>query len=90
MANIAEHCSDCIKELGKPFIEVHEWLDEFAIKFPPETHGVFHRKFRHNKEGVEKVRSAWGDDGARAAVIHINRDDGIEFGGVSSLDREMK
>ena len=85
MATLAVHCSDCVKELGEPFTEVHEWLDQLADIFPPAVHGIFHRSLRHNADGVKLVESIWGKDAARAAVIHINRDDGIEFGGRSSL-----
>lgn len=71
MAKKEEHCQDCINELGKPYEEVHEWLDElFALV------GSDHRDIRHNIMGVEKVRKMWGDEAARAAEIHILKDEG--------------
>ena len=39
--------------LGKPFEEVHRWLDEFAGQ-PP--YGMRHRKLRHHLAGIEQVR----------------------------------
>jgi hypothetical protein len=69
MALIEEHCKDCFKSLGKDFREVHEWLDEF---FP--TMGFHHRIMRHHKDGVEEARKKWGDEGAKAAELHIIKD----------------
>jgi hypothetical protein len=69
MPSRAEHCNDCLNELGEEFEQVHVWLDElFRIKGPA------HRKFRHTTEGVETVRHKWGDRAARAAEIHILKD----------------
>ena len=71
MGTLEQHCSDCEAELGEPFTEVHEWLDELQ-----PTYGPMHRPFRHNAESVELVRGQWGDTAARAAEIHIRRDTG--------------
>jgi hypothetical protein len=35
-----------------------------------------HRVIRHNRESVEKLREAFGDEVARAAEIHIEADEG--------------
>jgi len=69
MASFDEHCEDCIRELGKPYPEVHIWLDEFFKKLGPK-----HRDVRHHTGGVEEVRKAWGDEAAKAAQIHIRKD----------------
>jgi hypothetical protein len=37
--------------------------------------GAYHRGYRHNKTGIEEVRKRWGDRAARAAEIHIKRDE---------------
>ena len=69
-----QHCEDCERELGKPFPEVHAWLDAFYGR----DGDVAHRTVRHHLEGVEEVRRRWGDEAARAAVLHIMLDwDGI-------------
>lgn len=71
MPKFEVHCEDCVRELGEPFEEVHQWLDEL-FKFV----GSDHRDIRHNRNGVEKVRGMWGDRAARAAEIHIIADEG--------------
>jgi hypothetical protein len=70
MAHFKVHCEDCVKELGKPYEEVHKWLDEFVEAYG----GMSHRRARHHKKGVEEVRAMWGDEAAKAAEIHILRD----------------
>ena len=74
MATIEEHCRDCLAELGEKFEQVHAWLDELQPEYGP-----MHRPFRHNTEGVERVRTMWGDTAARAAEIHIRKDTGGEI-----------
>jgi hypothetical protein len=32
MASFTEHCAETTEVLGKPFEEVHRWLDEFVGK----------------------------------------------------------
>jgi hypothetical protein len=56
MPSLAEHCAETTAALGKPFEEVHRWLDEFAGK-PP--YGMRHRKLRHHLAGIEQVRKLW-------------------------------
>ncbi len=68
---------DCLNYLGESYEQVHHWLDEYAKQYPVEIFEEKHRSFRHNKEGVEEVRKMWGDTAARAAELHIARD---EFG----------
>lgn len=74
MASLKEHASDCYAELGKGWHVVHRWLDELARIYWP---WMGHRVHRHNKEGVEEVRAKWGDEAARAAEIHILKDEGL-------------
>jgi len=69
MATIDEHSQDCMKELGEPFKEVHEWLDEF---FP--LVGEHHRVKRHHVEGIKEAEKLFGPKGALAAEIHIKKD----------------
>lgn len=70
MASLKTHCEDSLRELGEEFRFVHEWLDELFKCTGPD-----HRRYRHNRKGVEEVRRKWGDRAARAAEIHIRRDD---------------
>jgi len=75
MATLPEHEKDCEERLGEPFTEVHAWLDEFAKKFPVTIFEDQHRKFRHNKQGIEEIRKMWGEKASEAALLHIVRDE---------------
>jgi hypothetical protein len=69
-----EHEEDCEYFLGKPFSEVHAYLDECARHYPVQVFGAKHRVYRHNAYGVEHCKWKWGDEGELAAKIHIVRD----------------
>lgn len=66
-----DHCKRCEEILGKPYAEVHKWLDEL---FHIPQFGPWHRCVRHNLEGVAHVKEMWGDEAAEAAKIHIMDD----------------
>ena len=59
--------------MGKPWEEVHRWLDATARDYFP---WIGHRQIRHHKDGVEMIRRKMGDEAARAAVMHIISDEG--------------
>lgn len=67
----ADHCRESIEKMGKPFAEVHEWLDAFA---GTRDCGMRHRRKRHHLRGIEEVRNLWGNDAAEAARLHIMAD----------------
>ena len=69
----AAHCKECFIKLGRDFDEVHRWLDAPARDYFP---WMGHRQIRHHTEGVEKVRSLFGDEAAEAAEMHIISDEG--------------
>lgn len=71
MATYNEHCQECIEKLGQPFGPVHKWLDELQPTLGPQ-----HRAIRHNEKGIMKVRRLFGDEAAKAARLHIERDEG--------------
>ena len=71
VASFHQHLSTDRRHLGKEFPEVHRWLDAFY-----KTHGTFHREKRHHWEGVEEVRTLWGDEAAKSAELHILLDMG--------------
>ena len=70
MASIKTHCEDCERILGGSYKEVHEWLDEYAKKYPPQIYFEYHRNFRHNAKAIEHL----GFYSKLAAKIHIIRD----------------
>ena len=65
-----KHCQDCIKVLGKPYDEVHAFLDQYFAKLGP----LKHRQELHHKHGIAMVRAKFGDEAAKAAEIHIRED----------------
>ena len=74
MASRKIHCQDCMERLGKPWNEVHKYLDGL---FDYKTKLLNHRTERHHMKGVEYCREQWGEEAALAAKIHIQRDFGI-------------
>ena len=74
MAKIKTHCEDCERLLGKPYKEVHEWLDHYAKKFNPGIYLEYHRQFRHTEKALNKQFEKWGFYRQQAAKIHIIRD----------------
>jgi hypothetical protein len=78
-----DHCKRCEEILGKPFKEVHLWLDEL---FHMKIFGPWHRCVRHNWEGIAQVKAMWGDEAAEAAKIHIMDDLRSEGGMISESD----
>jgi len=71
MQSFEEHCAESVRLFGRPFEQVHRWLDEFAGR-PP--FGMRHRKLRHHHAGIEEARRRWGDEAAAAARAHIVAD----------------
>jgi len=69
LSDLETHCRESREKLRSDFREVHEWLDAYFPEMGPS-----HRKMRHHKEGIEEVRSQWGDEAAQAAKIHIEAD----------------
>jgi len=71
MPSFKEHCDESERLLGRPYPEVHKWLDEFAGR-PPW--GMKHRRFRHHAAGIEQVLKLFGNGAAAAARQHIIAD----------------
>ena len=76
MARFEKHCEECKREYGKEFAEVHKWLDEYTKLYPVDKYNEYHRKFRHNIAGLEKIEEMWGKEARCAAVLHIITDIG--------------
>lgn len=74
MAYIREHMKDCERVLGKPYEQVHKFLDQYAELFPVTIFTEYHRSFLHNKYGLEITKALWGLEAEKAAKIHIARD----------------
>lgn len=74
MANIKQHCKDCVELLGKEFYETHKWLDQYVQVFGIGIFQDYHRSFLHNSYGVEVIKTRWGERAEEAAKIHLARD----------------
>ena len=75
MSSLSQHCQDCEKKLGKPFREIHRWLDAFAS--PKRGYlNLNHRRYRHHIDGIEEVRKIYGDEAAEAASRRRSHDSG--------------
>jgi hypothetical protein len=72
MPSISEHCKEAQATFGKPYTQVHEWLD--ACHDLPGYGGVAHRRKRHHMEGLAYIRQTWGDEAANVARQHIMSD----------------
>jgi len=66
-----EHMKKAVELTGKPYEEVHIWLDEMFKWF-----GGQHRRIRHNKNGVDYIKKKYGKEAAKVARQHL-LDDGI-------------
>ena len=71
MPSFEEHCAESIRLFGKPYEEVHRWLDEFA-GLPPL--GMRHRRMRHHLSGLLEVHQKWGPEAAAVARQHVISD----------------
>jgi len=66
-----EHCEECILLFGNAYVQVHQWLDEYAGK--PGI-GMKHRRFRHHEAGINQIEAMWDKQAALAARRHILSD----------------
>lgn len=71
MPTFEKHCEESISKFGKPFEEVHKWLDEFARS---KEYGMRHRRKRHHEAGIRQVMEVFGKDAAEIARQHIISD----------------
>ncbi len=71
MPGFEVHCKESIRLFGKPFEEVHRWLDEFAGS---KKYGFEHRKVRHHEAGIAEVCSLFGQEAEKVAKQHIITD----------------
>ena len=72
-----EHCEESIRLFGKPFAEVHSWLDEFS-HLPDGIGGIrfnaYHRRHRHHLAGAEQIKEMFGQEAYAVAIRHIISD----------------
>lgn len=68
---LEDHIRESVELFGKPFEEVHRWLDELAGQ--PGI-GMGHRKYRHHEAGLTEVERLFGMEAVEAARQHIVSD----------------
>jgi hypothetical protein len=65
--NLKDHEDSCVRELGKPFSKVHEWMDVKSGSL-----GRIHRMERHDiLETPKQALELLGEGADRACVNHI-------------------
>ena len=68
---LKDHESESLNLFGKPFTEIHNWLDEYAGS---EQYGMKHRKIRHHRSGINEAIRIFGNDAKNPATQHIISD----------------
>ena len=66
-----EHCKESTALFGKPYEQVHKWLDEYQ-KAPGV--GMKHRRFRHHEAGIQEIVNLFGIEAGEVARRHIISD----------------
>ena len=71
MATFEKHCRESGAIFGKPYEEVHHWLDEFQGRDP---YKMRHRRLRHHGAGIRQTVALFGPDAEAVARRHIMTD----------------
>lgn len=71
-----KHSARTQEALGRPWPEVHDYLDQYAPLMPAR---LAHRVLLHHALGVEKCVAEFGEDARPAAELHIRDDFGGEI-----------
>jgi hypothetical protein len=71
MSSFEKHCEESERLFGKPFKEVHRWLDEFQ---GTPQYRMRHRRVRHHEAGIRQVIRLFGEIGGQVARQHIISD----------------
>ncbi len=71
MPSLEYHGEESERLFGKPYEEVHRWLDEFMGG--PE-YGMRHRKKRHHEAGIREAARHFGEEAGKAARQHVVAD----------------
>jgi hypothetical protein len=71
MPRFEDHCAESLRLFGKPYEEVHRWLDEFA---GTPQYGFRHRRKRHHEDGIHQIVDLIGMEAEEVARHHIVSD----------------
>ena len=67
---LEDHEKQSVEYFGKPFTEVHVFLDQFFDKF----RGAEHRRVLHHTMGVNEIVRRFGEEARPVAELHIKED----------------
>lgn len=67
---LEEHEKQSVEWFGKPWTEVHVFLDQFK----PLFRGPEHRRILHHTAGVNEVVRRFGEEAREVAELHIKED----------------
>ncbi|MCK4390614.1 MAG: hypothetical protein KAV83_10320 [Desulfobacterales bacterium] len=70
-----EHCEESMRLFGKPYEDVHKWLDEFM---GASGLGARHRRIRHHEAGIREAMTLFGAEAGKVARQHIISDLNME------------
>ena len=59
---MVQHEIDCLRILKSGFLEVHQFLDQYAYNWPPNQFVEYHRTFLHNSYGLLIIKANFGID----------------------------
>lgn len=68
MAEFTKHCDLASQRFGKPYEEIHKWLDEF---YGVEPYRSRHRRVRHHEQGIKEAVKVFGEYAEGVARQHI-------------------
>ena len=71
MSTFEAHCQESIDRFGRPFAEVHRWLDAFS---GTEPYRMRHRRVRHHEAGIREAVRLFGTEAGPVARQHIISD----------------
>ena len=71
MASFEHHCAESSRLFGRPWPELHRWLDAFAGS---REYGMRHRKKRHHQAGIREAVALFGEEAGPVARQHIITD----------------
>ena len=71
MSKFEDHCQESIALFGKPYEEVHYWLDKFQ---GTEKYRMRHRRVRHHEAGIQEAIRLFGEEAGAVARQHIISD----------------
>lgn len=77
---LEDHEKQSVDWFGKPFTEVHIFLDQFF----PLFRGAEHRRVLHHTAGVEEVVRRFGEEARPVAELHI-KEDWVTYCGVYAV-----